>query len=174
MIVSHGWLTVAVEQCHHRDATSSIFTSLTLAVTDLVTTGKFNLPTPPATFSFPLWSRTLLCCVIAGDFLFALLAEEIHSTSRILLYKPCNLCQSLFTNSFGTLCITQLSHIWMHWLTKSPYLKKGKFSFFKTSQLSSNLAFRSPKVHAHSHVKQNQQTFLYSFNTTVSLSVSAL
>jgi len=25
-----------------------------------------------------------------------------------------------------------------------------KFSFFRTSQLSSNLAFRSPKVHAHS------------------------
>jgi len=50
---------------------------------------------------------------------------------------------------------TQLSHIWRHWLTKSPYLEGSSVCFFRTSQLSSNLAFRSPKVHAHSHVKQN-------------------
>ena len=81
MIVSRGSLTVAVEQCHHRDAASSISAFLTLAVTDLVTTGKFILPTPPTTFSFPLWSRTFLCSIIAGNFLFALLAEGIAYTA---------------------------------------------------------------------------------------------
>ena len=101
LIVSRGWLTVAVKQCHHRCCTLNFY-FLTLAVTDLVTTGKFNLPTPPTTFSFPLWSRPLLCSIIAGNF-FALLAEGIRSTSRILFYKPYNLCQSLFVKSSGTL-----------------------------------------------------------------------
>jgi len=142
------WM-IAVEQWHHRDAASSISTFLALAVTDLVTTGKFNLPTPPTTFSFPLWSRTLLCFIIAGNFLFALLAKGIHSTSRILLYKPCNLCQSLFAKSSGTLVRSFPTFGCTGWLKSHT----GKFSFFRTSQLSSNLAFRLPDVHAYSHVK---------------------
>jgi len=45
-------LNVADEQCHHRDAASSISTFLTSAVTDLLTTGKFILPTHYIFISF--------------------------------------------------------------------------------------------------------------------------
>jgi len=45
----------------------------------------------------------LLCSIIAGNFLFALLAEGIHSTSKILFYKQRNLYQSLFVKSIATL-----------------------------------------------------------------------
>jgi len=120
-------------------AASSISTFLILALTDLVTTGKFNLPTPPTTFSFPLWCRTLLCSIIAGNFLFALLTEGIHSTSIILLYKRCNLCQSHFAKSSGTR--TQFSHIWMHWLTKSPYLEEVQFFQNFSAVLQSRFPF---------------------------------
>ena len=42
---------LAVEQCHHREAASSISTFLTSAETDLLAPGKFNLPTPATAFS---------------------------------------------------------------------------------------------------------------------------
>jgi len=111
LIVSRGWLKVAVEQCYRRDAASLISTLLTLAATDLVTTVKINLPTPPTTFLCLLWSRALLCSIKTGKFIFALWAEGIHSTSRILLYKPCNLCQSLFAKSSATLVYAAFPHL---------------------------------------------------------------
>jgi len=48
---------LAVEQCHHREAASTIYTFLTSAVTDLLGPGKFNLPTPATAFSLLLWSN---------------------------------------------------------------------------------------------------------------------
>jgi len=47
----------------------------------------------------------------------------------------------------------QLSNHWMQWLTKNTYRELS--CFFRTSQLFHSLAFRLPKVHAFSHVKQN-------------------
>jgi len=40
-------------------------------VTDLLTIGKFNLPTTANAFLYLLWSRTLLCYIIAA-LLFAI------------------------------------------------------------------------------------------------------
>jgi len=101
---SCGWLTAAVEQCHHhKDVASSIPTFLNLVVTDILTTGIDNLPA--TAFSFSLWSTTLSWCTIVA-LRFAILfykAEGIHSTGRILLWKTCKLCQSLFAKSSATL-----------------------------------------------------------------------
>ena len=50
----------SVEQWHHRKPASSISTSVTTSVANLLTTGKFNLPTRAIAFSFLLWSTALL------------------------------------------------------------------------------------------------------------------
>ena len=42
---------------------SSISTFLTSAVTDLLSPGKFNLPTPATAFPFFVVHRILICCV---------------------------------------------------------------------------------------------------------------
>ena len=50
---------------HHREAKSSIST-LTSAVTDLLTTEKFNIPTPCKCIFFFLWPTKLLCYITAA------------------------------------------------------------------------------------------------------------
>jgi len=65
----------------------------------LLTTGEFILPTHYIFVS--LWSSILLRSMIAGNFL--LLADWMHSTSRILLCKPRKLYQSVFAKSSATL-----------------------------------------------------------------------
>ena len=49
----------------------------------------------------PTMSR--LCPIIAGNYLFAQLAEGIHNTSWIFLYKPLQFYQQLFAKSSATL-----------------------------------------------------------------------
>jgi len=134
-IVSRRWLTVDFEQCHHRDAASSISTFLTLAVTDL-STAKTILPTRANTFSFLLWSSAWLFYIIAGDFLFARLAEGIHNTRRIY-------CFASRARSISHSLLYRLPHLY----TTFPYLDAFwliKSSYPKLSSLFSELLSSLP------------------------------
>ena len=130
-----------------------------------MTTAKIIPPKPATTFSLLLWSGTLLFSITAGDFLFEQLAEGIQSTSRIYCFA--SYARSISHSLQNLLPLPYAaSHIWMHfgWLKAHT---KAKFTIFRTSQLSSNLAFLLPKVHAYTNVKQPHWTFLYSSNITI-------
>ena len=79
-VVLFKWLTVAVEQCDHSVSATAFSTFFTSAVTDFIKHWKLH----PSNiciciFNF-VYSSTLLCSTIAGNFLFTQLAEGIHTT----------------------------------------------------------------------------------------------
>jgi len=73
-----------VVYCHHkiRDAASSISTFIVQQWVEWQIINHYSLENSSfqhSAFSFLLWSRILLCSIIAGNYLFAQLAEGIHT-----------------------------------------------------------------------------------------------
>jgi len=79
--------TVAVKQCHHREAASSISTFL--SGNRFISPWKVQPSNTCKCISFLLWSTAFLCYVI-------------QTLSEILLCKPCKLYHSLFYKSYAT------------------------------------------------------------------------
>ena len=79
--------TVAVKQCHHREAASSISTFL--SDNRFISPWKVQPSNTCKCISFLLWSTAFLCYVI-------------QTLSEILLCKPCKLYHSLFYKSYAT------------------------------------------------------------------------
>ena len=112
-----------------------------------------------------------LYALIAGNFL-----QGIHRTSWILLCKSCQLYQSFFAKSSAT-PILAFPHL--NALSDQKRILRAKFSFFRTSQLSSKLAFcLHQKVHAYClllpwYVNQNHSAFFLA-STLLSVFVFSL
>jgi len=104
-IVTLGWWRVAVEQCHHKHAITWIF-FLCFSRNRFINNWKsqsFN-SCNCIFISFVVHGIIMLytSCFGLCNLLFALLAEGIHNTNRILICKPCKLYQSLFAWSSAT------------------------------------------------------------------------
>ena len=104
-----------------RDAASSISTFLTLAVTDLLITGKFILPTPANTFSFLLWSNQHIIMLYNNWKLSFCTAEGILTSAECCFAS--HACSTSHSAKSSATLRMQIFHIWMHWLTKSAYLE---------------------------------------------------
>jgi len=86
----------------NRDAASSISTFLTLAVSDFLTTGKFNLPTPATTFSFHLWSSQGRI-FISGAISYFKLTPPLEGLQQLTSYKSALHVLATFTEQVVTI-----------------------------------------------------------------------
>ena len=106
--------------CDHRDAANSISTFLTLAVTDLLSTRKFIIPTQCIFISFVVQNTIVLCNSCQLSFCTVIRRHTQNKLNTSLQATPAQsgtLCQ-IFCHSR-----TQRSHIWMHFrLTQNAYL----------------------------------------------------
>ena len=137
-------------------------------MTDLLTTGNFNVLTPATAFAFTLWPTARIVmlyntCFAVCNFLFAQFAGGMHSTRWIIL---CLASHTNFINhsSLNLLPHAQLSNLWcICWLNKSAYLDPG--SVF--SKLLSSLPVSFSAYLMYTLTRKITKHFLHSFNTNL-------
>ena len=107
--------------CDDRDAASSLSTFLTLAVTILLSTRKFIIPSQCILLSFVVQNTIMLCNSCQLSFCTVIRRHTQNQLNTSLQATPAQsgtLCQ-IFCHSR-----MQLSHIWIHFrLTKNAYLE---------------------------------------------------
>jgi len=103
-IVSLRWLTVDFEQCHHRDAASSVSAFLTLAVTDLLPLQNSSFQHLQLDFHFFCGPAHYcsLCSKIWWFSFSTVSRSDTEHQQNILLYKTSKIYQSLFAKSSAT------------------------------------------------------------------------
>ena len=140
----------SVVQCHHGDSARSVSTFLTLAVTNLLTTRKFVLPTESIFISFVV--QNIIMIFNSWKLSFCTVRQKVYTA-------PAEYFFASYSSIHYLLNLLPLSHAAFPdlnaFLSDWKRMPRHKFSFFRTSKLSSNLASRLPKMHAYSQVKQN-------------------